>query len=64
MRNIIFGSRHQSLQDGIRAFQKVLYILNKRPDLLDLIIYELINSNWRDKASYLVVQSDNVIVEH
>jgi hypothetical protein len=37
--------------------------IDERPDPLDLIIYNVVNSRSRAQISYLLVQSDSVIVE-
>ena len=37
--------------------------IDECPDPLDLIIYNVVNSRSRAQTSYLLVQSDSVIIE-
>ena len=37
--------------------------IDERPDPLDLIIYSVVDSKSRAQISYLLVQSDSVIIE-
>jgi hypothetical protein len=41
----------------------LLNVIDERPDPLDLIIYNVADSRSRAQISYLLVQSDSVIVD-
>ena len=41
----------------------LINVIDERPNPLDLIIYHVVNSRSRAQISYLLVQSDTVIVE-
>jgi hypothetical protein len=47
----------------IEARPDSLYAIDKRPNPLDLIIFNVIDRIPRAQISYLLVQSDSVIVE-
>ena len=42
---------------------QLINAIDERPDPLDLIMYNVVNSRSRAQMSYLLVQSDSVIVE-
>ena len=47
----------------IEARPDSLYAIDERPNPLDLIIFNVVDGKIRAQTSYLLVQSDSVIVE-
>jgi hypothetical protein len=47
----------------IKARPDSLNAIDERPDPLDLIISDVVDGRTRAQASYLLVQSDSVIIE-
>ena len=41
----------------------LINVVDERPDPLDLITYSVVDSKSRAQISYLLVQSDSVIIE-